>query len=94
MSQDDTILRKSLDAVDRRRSYAIIAVVIAVVVTLGAFFRLAQAFSSDADVRRLLQLSLVAMIFWTSGLTVIVVLQLAAMTRRVLRAIELASKLE
>jgi hypothetical protein len=94
MSQDDTILRKSLDAVERRRSFAIITVVIAIVVTLGAFFRHAQAFSSDADVRRLLQLSLVAMIFWTSGLTIIVVLQLAAMTRRVLRAIELASKRE
>ena len=92
MTQDDTILRKSLDAVDRRRSYAIVTVIIAIVVSLGAFFRLAQAFSSDADVRRLLQLSLVAMIFWTSGLAIVIVLQVAAMTRRVLRAIDLASK--
>ncbi|MFN7985480.1 MAG: hypothetical protein U0Q11_26875 [Vicinamibacterales bacterium] len=92
MPQDDAVLRKSLDAVERQKWFTVLVVVIAVVLAFGAFLHLAGAFHAGASVERTLQLSIIAVIFWTSGLTAVIVLQLAAMTRKVLRAIELASR--
>ena len=92
MSQEDAILRKSLDAVDRHKSQTIVIMIIAIVFAVVAFLRLAGSFHEGANIQRLLQLSIVAGVFWTSALTVVVVLQLAAMTRKILRAIELATR--
>lgn len=92
MRQDDAVLRKSLDAVDRQKWSTIFVIIIAVVLAFGAFLHLAGAFHAGASVERMLQLSIIALVFWTSGLTAVVVLQLASMTRKVLRAIELASR--
>lgn len=90
--QDNTILRKSLDAVDRQKWQSIGVAIFTVVVTVIAFLRLGQAFQSGADIRRLLQLSIVAMVFWMSGLAFVIVIQLSTMTKRILRAIELAAR--
>ena len=92
MPQDDVVLRKSLDAVDRRKWTTITFEIIALAFAMTAFLRLGGAFGQGADIQRLLQLSIVALVFWTSALAAVVVLQMSAMTRKILRAIELASR--
>jgi hypothetical protein len=92
MTQEDAVLRKSLDAVDRHKWRMMVTVVFAVVLTVTAFLRLGSAFQTGQNVPRLLQLSVVALVFWTSGLAFVIVLQLTVMTKRILRAIELASR--
>jgi hypothetical protein len=94
MSQEpETILQKSLDAVDRHRRRMFITVVVVGLLTMVAYLRLGQVFrAGDGDVPHMLQLSVVTLIFWMSSLAFVIVLQLTVMTKRILRAIELASK--
>jgi hypothetical protein len=93
MSQEpDTILRKSLDAVDLHKKRMLVTVVIAGILTLITFLRFGEAFRAGDDVRQMLQLSVATLILWTSCLAFVVVLQLTVMTKRILRAIELSSR--
>jgi hypothetical protein len=46
MSQDDVLLRKSLDAVDRHKWRSLGVIVFAIVSTAAAFLRLNAAFQS------------------------------------------------
>ena len=86
-----TILRKSLDAVDRHRKRMFAAVAIVTAVTVWAQYRLV-AISRSGDLPRVVVAAVVVLEFWTAIWACAVVLQLTVMTRRILRAIELASK--
>jgi len=90
--QPDTILRKSLDAVDLHRKRMVGTLVIAGIFTLIAFHRLGEAFRAGDDVRRMLQLSVMTLILWTACLAFVFVVQLTVMTKRILRAIDLSSR--
>lgn len=92
MTDETFVLKRSLDAVDRHKWRMFVTIAFATGLTLLAFLRLGGAFKSGQDIARLLQLSVVALVFWTSSLAFVIVLQLTVMTRRVLRAIELASR--
>jgi hypothetical protein len=90
--QESFILKRSLDAVDRHKWRLVVTVVLCSVLVLLAFLRLGAAFRAGDDIARLLQLSIVAMVFWMSGLAFVIVLQMTVMTKRILRAIELATR--
>lgn len=91
MSEDtETVLRKSLDAVDRHQRRLIAAVVGTTILLMVAFFRLHAG--RMGDVRTAIAASMVVLAFWTSGLALVVVLQIAVATKRILRAIDLTSK--
>ncbi|HUK33099.1 MAG TPA: hypothetical protein VLV86_04250 [Vicinamibacterales bacterium] len=92
MNQENIVLRKSLDAVDRHKWRMVLTVVLVSILTLVAFLRLGAAFRAGEDIARLLQLSVVAIVFWMSGLAFVIVVQLTVMTKRILRAIELAAR--
>jgi hypothetical protein len=91
MAQEtETVLRKSLDAVDRHQKRLMWGVVIATVLLLVGFYRLHAG--RMGDVRTAIGASMVVVAFWTSGLTLVVVLQITVATKRILRAIDIASK--
>jgi hypothetical protein len=86
----ETVLRKSLDAVDRRRRRLTWLLAIAGLTVAWEFYRLAQA-APTGDVPRMIVSAVMVLFFSTLGLGVLVVFQLTVATRRILRAIELAS---
>lgn len=90
MSQGiETVLRKSLDAVDRRRRRLMWLLAIAGVTVAWEFYRLAQI-APTGDVPRMIVAAVTVLFFSILGLGVLLVFQLALATRRILRAIELA----
>jgi magnesium-transporting ATPase (P-type) len=91
MSEEtEDVLRKSLDAVDRQRSRLIWSVVVTTLFLMSAFFWIHAG--RMGDVRTAIAASIVILAFWTSGLTLVVVVQIAVATKRILRAIELTAK--
>jgi hypothetical protein len=88
---DEQILRRSLDAVDRTRTRLVIATVVTGVLLLAGFVHGAQAVHSH-DTNLFLHAVMVILAVWTTLMTLVVVLQITAMTKRILRAIELASR--
>jgi uncharacterized membrane protein len=88
---NEEVLRRSLDAVDRHRNRLLIGVVIAAVLLLLAFMHGAEAVHSG-NTNRLVHAIMVVLGIWMTILTLIVVIQITVMTKRILRAIELASK--
>jgi hypothetical protein len=91
MSQGiETALRKSLDAIDQRRRRLTWLLVIAGVTVACEFYRLAQM-ASTGDVPRMIIAAVTVLFFSILGLGVLLVFQLTLATRRILRAIELAS---
>ena len=92
MSQDpETLIRKSLDAVDRQRRRLTWLLAIAGVTVAWEFYRLA-AVKPTADVPTMIVDAVMVLSFWTLGLVVVIVFQLTIATKRILRAIDLASK--
>jgi hypothetical protein len=91
MSQEiETILRKSLDAVDQRRRRLTWLLAIAGVTVAWEFYRLVQI-APSGDVPRMIIAAVTVLFFSILGLGVLLVFQLTLATRRILRAIELAS---
>lgn len=92
MSQEsENVLRRSLDAVDghRRRLLWLLPIVS---VTVGwEFYRLFDV-RATGNVPEMIVAAVIVLSFWTLGLTVLLVFQLTAATKRILRAIELASR--
>lgn len=86
----ETILQKSLDAVDQRRRRLTWLLAIAGVTVAWEFYRLAQI-ASTGDVPRMIIAAVTVLFFSILGLGVLLVFQLTLATRRILRAIELAS---
>ena len=91
MSQGiETMLRKSLDAVDQRRRRLTWLLVIAGLTVAWEFYRLAQI-EQSGDVPHLIVSAVLVLFFSILALAVLLVFQLTLATRRILRAIELAS---
>jgi hypothetical protein len=91
MSQEiETVLRKSLDAVDRRRRRLTWLLAIAGMTVAWEFYRLAQI-GPTGDVPRMIIAAVMVLFFSILGLGVLLVFQLTLATRRILRAIDLAS---
>ncbi len=88
---NEDILRRSLDAVDRTRTRLVIATVVTGVLLLLGFIHGAQAVHSH-DTNLFLHAVMVILAVWTTLMTLVVVLQITAMTKRILRAIELAAR--
>jgi hypothetical protein len=88
---DEDVLRRSLDAVDRHRNRLMIATVVTAVLLLLGFVHGAQAVHSH-DTNLFLHAVMIILAVWTTLMTLVVVLQITVMTKRILRAIELASK--
>ena len=88
---NEEVLRRSLDAVDRHRNRLLVGVVIAAVLLLLAFMHGAEAVHSG-NTNRLVHAIMVVLGIWMTILTLVVVIQITVMTKRILRAIELASK--
>ena len=88
---NEDVLRRSLDAVDRHRNRLTIATVVTAVLLLLGFVHGAQAVHSH-DTNLFLHAVMIILGVWTTLMTLVVVLQITAMTKRILRAIELASR--
>ena len=89
-TDQDTILRKALDAVDRhkKRLYGAFAAVF--IFSLVTQYRLVTA-SHTGDLSKLIIAAVVVLEVWTAVWAVAIVLQFTVATKRILRAIELAS---
>ena len=89
---NEDILRRSLDAVDRHRNRLLIGFGAAVVVLLVVFMQGAVAFRTGGTNTQQLHAVLLILGVWTTIPMLVVVIQITVMTKRILRAIELASK--
>ena len=88
MAEDSgDVLRRSLDAVDRHRKRLLAGLVLLTVVFLVTF--IVGAHSTDRVDAVLAHYFM--LLIWVTALTVVVVIQITVMTKRILRAIELAS---
>ena len=88
---NDDVLRRSLDAVDRHRNRLLIGVAITGILLLAAFVHGADAVHSG-NTTNFLHAVMVILAVWTTMMTLVVVIQITVMTRRILRAIDLAAK--
>ena len=88
---DDDVLRRSLDAVDRSRTRLVIATIVTGVLLLFGFVHGAQAVHGH-DTTLFIHAVMVILAVWTTLMTLVVVLHITMMTKRILRAIELASR--
>jgi len=92
MSQDsENVLRKSLDAVDQHRRRTLWLFAIASAAVAWEFYRLAAA-KLAGDVPGLIVQAVMALVFWILGVAVLIVFQITVATKRILRAIDLASR--
>jgi len=89
----ETVLRKSLDAVDQNRRRLLWLLAIAGVTVVWQFYRLLHI-APTGDVPRLIVSAVMLLSSWILGLAVVLAFQLTVSTKRILRAIELASKAE
>jgi len=87
----ESVLRKSLDAVDRHKRRLYGAIIAGTIFFVWTFSQLVDA-NRAGDMGRMVMLSVVVVGCWTSSLAFVIVLQLTVMTKRILRAIEIASK--
>lgn len=87
----ENVLRKTLDAVDRQRKRLTWLLVIAGVTVAWEFYRLAEM-TPTGNVPGMIVAAVMVLFFWTLGLAVLLVFQHTVATKRILRAIELASR--
>lgn len=88
---NEEVLRRSLDAVDRHRNRLLMAVVVVFVVLLVAVHYGGRAMHSGSTPLVLHAVMLVLGI-WITLVALVIVFQITVMTKRILRAIELASR--
>jgi len=91
---DDTgdVIRRSLDAVDRHRKRLIVGLGVLAVLLLFTFVSGARAARDGTSAVQAIVVHFMMLVIWMTGLTLVVVIQMTVMTKRILRAIELASK--
>ena len=82
------VLRRSLDSVDRHRKRLMLGLVATVLVLLVVFVVGAHS----PNTRDAILAHYFMLLIWVTGLTLVVVIQITVMTKRILRAIELASR--
>lgn len=88
---NEEVLRRSLDAVDRHRNRLVIGFVLTAVLLVFAFIHGADAVHSG-NTNLFLHAIMIVLGIWTTMMALVVVIQITSMTKRILRAIELASK--
>jgi len=86
------VLRQSLDAVDRYRKRLIAGLVFTTALLLLVFFGGLHATRAGAGALQALVAHFVLLVVWIGAMTIVIVLQIAAMTRRILRAIEITAR--
>jgi hypothetical protein len=92
MSQEtEHVIRKSLNAVDQHRRRLMWVLAVAGVMVAWEFYRLAEI-RPTGDVPGMILQAVMALFFSILALAVLMVFQLAVATKRILRAIDLASK--
>jgi hypothetical protein len=84
------VLRRSLDAVDRHRTRLLVGLGVGVAVLLLAFYHASGIVHAPTNI--FIHEIFVLLVIWTTLLALVVVIQITVMTKRILRAIELASK--
>lgn len=85
------VLRKSLDAVDQHRRRLMWLLAIASVTVAWEFYRLVEV-RLTGDVAGMLLQAVMVLFFSILGLAVLLIVQQTIATKRILRAIELASR--
>jgi len=88
---NEEVLRRSLDAVDRHRTRLLIGLGVGVAILLSAFYHAAGVLHT-ASTQVFIHEVFLLLVIWTTLLALVVVIQITVMTKRILRAIELASK--
>ena len=88
---NEEVLRRSLDAVDRHRNRVIIAFIATVVFLMVALLNGTYA-ARTGNVNVFTHAVMIVIVLWTTGVGFMIVIQITVMTKRILRAIELASK--
>lgn len=91
--ETENILRRSLDAADRHRRRMIWVLVLAGTIVALEFFRLAEV-KPSGDLPGMIVQAVMVLFFSLLALAVLIVFQITVATKRILRAIELASKPE
>jgi hypothetical protein len=89
---NEEVLRRSLDAVDRHRTRLLIGLAVGVALLLFGFYHASGIVHSGANTNAFIHAVFVLILIWTTLLALVVVIQITVMTKRILRAIELASK--
>ena len=89
--ENEDVLRRSLASIDRRRNWLLGGVVLTAVLLVGGFAQATRAIETHSQTLLLHAVMLILGI-WTTMMTLVVVMQVTAMTKRILRAIELAAK--
>lgn len=90
---NEEMLRRSLDAVDRHRTRLLIGLVATLALLVFVFFHGAMAMhSGHGSTSQAILVHYFMLIIWMTALTLIVVIYITMMTKRILRAIELASR--
>jgi hypothetical protein len=90
---NEDVLRRSLDAVDRHRNRLLVGLGATVALLLFVFFRGATAMHDGTGGTTQAILSHYFMlVIWMTALALVIVIQITVMTKRILRAIELAAK--
>ncbi len=88
---NEDVLRRSLDAVDRHRTRLLMGLAFGVALLLLGFYH-ASGVVHSGNTNAFLHAVFVLLLIWTTLLALVVVIQITVMTKRILRAIELASK--
>jgi hypothetical protein len=88
---NEEILRRSLDAVDRHRNRLIVGFVAAMVFLLAALVHGTYA-ARSGSITLFTHAVMVVIIVWTTAVGLGIVIQITVMTKRILRAIELAGR--
>jgi len=87
---DEEVLRRSLDAVDRHRTRLLVGLAVGTAALLLALYHASGVV--HAPTNTFIHEIFVLLVIWMTLLTLVVVIQMTVMTKRILRAIELASK--
>jgi uncharacterized membrane protein len=87
-----TIRRRSLDAVDRNRTRLWIAIIALAVLLVFVFVHGAWAGRGGRETTQAILAHYFMLLIRMTALTLIVILQITVMTKRILRAIDLASR--
>lgn len=91
-NNEDT-LRRSLDAVDRHRNRLFIGLGATLALLVVVFVHGALGMhEGDGAMTRAILAHYFILLIWVTALTLVIVIQMTVMTKRILRAIELASK--
>ena len=87
---NEEALRRSLDAVDRHRTRLLIGLALGVALLLAGFYHASRMTHASTIV--FIHEIFVLLTIWTTLLALGIVIQITVMTKRILRAIEFATK--